>query len=73
MSQPGQDAKFFTRGKIEVRPIRITPSQLATTYILFTCRLGISCRFTSSRNERQEVREEENCSQEDRRKYHYGQ
>lgn len=62
MSQPGQDAKFFTRGKIEVRHIRVIPLHPPRIAFRLRRRPGISCRLASSRNQRQEVREKENCS-----------
>ena len=62
MAQPGQDAKFFQRGKIEVI---VAGSPLSTLYSELDY-LGIPLGATSTRLERQEVREAQDSLKEDR-------
>ena len=71
MSQPGQDAKFFQRGKIEVSGYYVI--YLSSINPRFILRLGISCRSPGSGDKGQEIREEEDSSQEDRCQYNYGE
>ena len=70
-SQAGQDAKFFTRGKIQVRRYQLRVSVMGTHTPL--CPAGVSCRATSSRVKGQEVCQEEDRAEEDCGKYHYGE
>lgn len=69
MAQPGQDAKFFTRGKIEVRT-KYSPS--ASQWPLNLHPSGISCRTSSSGDEGQEICQAKDSVEEDRRKYYHG-
>ena len=60
MAQPGQDAKFFQRGKIEVMIVVVIRD-------LFSAGLpGIPCRTTDTRLEGQEVRKAQDGLKEDR-------
>lgn len=66
-TQPGQDAKFFQRGKIEVRHVSwgmITIKRFCT---------GVPRRASSCRSEGQEIPETKDGSQEDCRKHNDGQ
>jgi len=66
MSGQGQDAKFFQRGKIQVRAEATHVRQELTK------RPGVPPRTSGRRDERQEIHEEENCIKEDSCEHHYG-
>lgn len=68
MAQPGQDAKFFQRGKIEVR--HADWGSMITTELLLP---GISRRASSCRSKGQEIPETKNSSQKNCRKHNHGQ
>ena len=67
MSGQGQDAKFFQRGKIQVRRLKRRTSLRALTK-----RAGVPPRTPDGRDERQEVYQEENYIEEDSCEHYYG-
>ncbi len=68
-AQAGQDAKFFQRGKIQVRAAQ--PLHARRVRIVFG-NAGIPRRAAGSRGQRQEVYETEDRAEEDRGQYHNG-
>ena len=67
MSGQGQDAKFFQRGKIQVRRLKRRTSLRELTKCV-----GVPPGTPVGRDERQEVHQEENYIEEDSCEYYYG-
>jgi len=68
-TQQGQDAKFFQRGKIEVRHPQTGRLALGDELD----HVGVPCRTASGGDKGQEISETQDCPEEDCGKYHYGQ
>lgn len=71
-SQAGQDAKFFTRGKIQVRMI-VLPTSNLRSWTDYSYTLGISRRASCGGIKGQEIHEAQDGVEEDSSKHYYGQ
>ena len=75
-SQAGQDAKFFTRGKIQVRSCRDAVGRRGTAHLTVgrcCAHVGIPRRVAGGGGQGQEVHEAEDGAEEDRREYYDGE
>ena len=76
-SQAGQDAKFFQRGKIQVRRPTLSHRRVlrhdSYPYVFVLCGIGVPLRAAGSRVQGQEVRQAQDGAEEDRGEYYHGE